>query len=398
MMAPNHVLDTHTTHVEAARRLAPLLNNLGEEIDRERRLPPQVLHALAASGLFRMLVPRSLGGGELNLATFTQVVEEIAKVDGSVAWCLAQGATASTMAARLETEVSQEIFADPYACIAYGPGPGATATVVEGGYRLTGRWSFASGCLHATWLAGTARLLNEDGSPRVAADGMSETRRMFVPVTDAEILDTWHVSGLRGTGSNTYTVTDIFVPRQLTLPEWRLWEVKPHHSREPGTLYVFHMLTIAPAGFAAVALGIARGALEALLQLANERQQRGADELLRDHAVMQMKVGSCEAKLRAVRMYLYGTIDATWRGACATGELRIEDRVHLRLAASHAIHAAAEVVDTVYHAAGGAAIFVSHPFERRFRDVHAVTQQLIGRDAEYESAGRFFLGIDPPMK
>jgi alkylation response protein AidB-like acyl-CoA dehydrogenase len=373
----------------AAQAQAPRIRAAADEGERERRLPAALVDAMCAAGLFRMLVPHSLGGGEADLATFARVVEAVAGADGSTGWCLAQAAGASTVAAFLEPAAAREIFGDPRAVLAQGPGADARAVVVDGGYRLTGRWAFASGCMHATWLHGSAMLYEADGSPRRTADGAHEAQMLFFPAADAEIVDTWHVSGLRGTGSHDYAVADLFVPRARSA--WRT----ERSRREPGPLYVFPVQSVFAIGFASVALGIARGALDAFLDLASSKVPRGERAPLRENAVVQAQVARGEAQYRSARAFLHETIGDMWEAVRRTGAITVEQRALLRLATTHAIHQAAQAVDAAYHAAGATAIFESQPFERRFRDVHAVTQQIQGRQAHFETVGRVLLGFDP---
>lgn len=378
--------------LEVARALAPLIRAAGDEIERERELPRPVFEALADAGLFRMLVPRSLGGAELDLPTYLQVIEEIAQADASTGWCVNQGAVFATNSARVREDVAREIWGQsPRSAVANGPAPTAEAIVVEGGYRVTGRWTFSSGCKHATWLAGFATIV-EDGRPRLDAKGRPEARYLLFPAGNAEIIDTWRVSGLRGTGSHHFTVTDLFVPRERSV-----WSVVDS-SREPGPLYVVPTVGLFAGGFASVALGIARGALDNLIELAGGKTPWGTANLLRDQPLVQMQVGQAEALIRSGRAFLHETAREVWEAVSATHAITLEQRVQIRLATTHAIRLAAEAVDLVYNAAGASAIYRSSPIHRRFQDIHVITQHVQGRLAHYESAGRFWLGIKPDMQ
>lgn len=375
--------------LKAARELAPQAAAAAEQIERDRRLPESLVQAMADAGLFRMLVPVSLGGSETGLTTFARVIEEIAKADASTAWCLCQGAGTALIAVWMEREAAQTIFGSPRAIVARGPGTG-TAVEVDGGYRLTGRWSFASGCHHATWLEGYATLIGRDGRPIPQDDGAPVGRTLLFPAPCAEIIDVWQVSGLRGTGSDSFAVTDLFVPEACA--------VSGRHRRgETGRLYAFPSTSVYSTGFASVAIGIARGALDAFVDLARKKTPSGLRHALRENGVVQSQVAHAEAGLRSARAFLQEAIGEAWNHAGPTGTIPLEDRVLIRLATTHAIHGAAQVVDTVYHAAGATAIFTSNPFERRFRDVHAVTQQIQGSQAHFETAGQFFLGLPPDM-
>jgi alkylation response protein AidB-like acyl-CoA dehydrogenase len=215
-------------------------------------------------------------------------------------------------------------------------------------------------------------------------------RTLLFPKASARFTDIWHVIGLRGTGSDSYTVTDLFIPEAYTV--LREASAKP---RQPGRLYTFSSSNIYASGFAGVALGIARSALDALVELARDKIPRGAKSTLRDNNVIQAQVAQSEARLGAARAFLLGSLDDIWHKAAASGRLTIDDNTTIRLASTWAIHQAREVVDTVYHAAGATAIFENNPFERRFRDIHTVVQQYQGRQAHFETVGQVLLGLQP---
>jgi alkylation response protein AidB-like acyl-CoA dehydrogenase len=367
--------------IAAARALAPRVAAEGDEIERNRRLPAWLTDGLRAEGLFRMLVPRQLGGAEAHLATFSAAVEALATADGSTGWCLSQGAgSCFVVANQLAPDAAAEVVGDPGCVVAWGPGATGVAHPAEGGHRVTGRWSFASGCHHATWLGGGA----------VPEGAAAEAARVYLfPAGCARILDTWRVSGLRGTGSDTYQVEDVFVP------EGRSFSARRDARHHAGPLYAFPPELVYGVGFASVALGIARGALDAFVELAADKTPRNMRLVLRESAVVQAQHARAEGGLRAARAYLREAIEAAWAAASESPALPLEQRALLRLAVVHAMYAAAAAVDTAYHGAGASAIFESNPFERRFRDVHAVTQQIQARPAHFESVGRFLLGLDP---
>jgi alkylation response protein AidB-like acyl-CoA dehydrogenase len=291
--------------------------------------------------------------------------------------------------------------------LANGPGernrPG-TATQVEGGYQVSGRWNFASGIRHASWVLAICRLHAPDGEPIVHAGDPAEytpgaeglfsgqrpaERLMLVPIEQATLIDTWHVSGLRGTGSFSFSLSDVFVPGE------RCISVSPSARCERGPLYQFSSSGVFGPTFGGVALGVAGAALEAFVDFAGGKTPRGAQSSLRDSPTVQARVARARARLGAAQAYLYQTLDQVWSGLVATGGLDLEARVAQRLAATHATHQALRVVDEAYSMAGSNAIFAEQPFERRFRDLHAVSQQLQARAAHYETAGRFLLGLDP---
>jgi alkylation response protein AidB-like acyl-CoA dehydrogenase len=379
-------------YIERARELGPELDAAAEKIEQRRELPEPIVEALVERGLFRLLLPRSLGGAELPPAAYVQVIEEVAKHDASTAWCLGQANGCTMTAALLDPEVAHEIFGGRRGIVAWGPPGPADARAVAGGYRLTGTWSFASGSHHATWLgahvANPTAIQGDDGTPRLRPDGGPVMRTLLFPKASAEFSDIWHVIGLRGTGSDSYTVTDLFVPEDHTV----LREAEPK-PRQPGLLYAFSSSNMYSTGFAGVALGIARSTLDAFTELARDKIPRGAKRTLRDDNVVQSQVAQSEARLRAARAFLLGSLEEIWRDVARSGRLSPDHNTTIRLASTWAIHQAKDVVDAAYHAAGATAIFESNPFERRFRDVHTVIQQFQGRQAHFATVGQVLLGL-----
>jgi len=376
--------------VQRARELGREIEAAAEEIERRRELPEAIVAALIERGLFRLLLPRALGGAELCPAAYVEVIEEVAKHDASTAWCLGQACGCTITSAFLDPEVAREIFGGKHGIVAWGPPGPAEARAVPGGYRLSGTWSFASGSHHASWLGAHVPILAADGTPQRRADGGPVMRTLLFPKASAQFADIWHVIGLRGTGSDSYTVTDLFVPEEYTV--LREAAAKP---RQPGPLYAFSSSNIYASGFAGVALGIARSALDAFVELARDKIPRGAKSTLRDNNVIQAQVAQSEARLGAARAFLLGSLDDIWHEAAASGRLTIDDNTTIRLASTWAIHQAREVVATVYGAAGSNAVFNENPFERRLRDIHAGTQQGQGRPVHFETVGQILLGLPP---
>ena len=378
-------------YVERACALAPEIEARADQIEQERRLPEPVLAALFEAGLFRLLLPRSLDGGEVDPVTFARVIEEIAKADASTAWCLCQAAGCSMSAAYLSHDVAMEIFGrDRRAVLAWGPGPGARAIAVDGGYRVTGTWSFASGGRHATWLGAHCPISEPDGSSRRTPNGKLVERTMLFPAASATFVDVWHVSGLKGTGSDAYTVDNLFVPHDHSISR-----DDPAERRQPGLIYCFPTGSFYASGFASVALGIARRMLDAFVSLAREKTPRGYKRPLANNAVIQSQVGQAEAQLSSARRFLMGSLADIWGAVGSSGTLTMDQRMLIRLASTYAIHQAKAVADVTHHAAGATSIFVDSAFDRGFRDIHAVTQQLQGRQAHFETVGQFMLGIEP---
>jgi alkylation response protein AidB-like acyl-CoA dehydrogenase len=379
-------------YLQRARELAPILAAASDEIEELRELPERIVEVLIEGGFFRMLLPRSLGGAELDPLTYIQVLEEIAKADPSTAWCLGQNSGCSMSAPYLDPAVAREIFGPPRGILAWGPDlPGAGRGVaVEGGIRVTGRWGFATGSRHATWLGAHVPIFEPDGTPRMNPNGRPFVRTVLFPKLSAEIIDNWHVIGLRGTGSDSYAVNDLFVPQKYTCSRDNEAE-----RRESGLLYRFTSGMIYAASFSNVSLGIARGALEAFIELARDKIPRGARKTLRENNVIQSEVAQSEAKLRSARAFIHTTLREMWEEAEEKGDFGPDKHWQLRLASTWAIHQARDVVATIYHAAGATAIFTENPFERRLRDIHAGTQQGQGRPIHFETVGQILLGLPP---
>ena len=300
-------------YIQRARDMAPLIAAGADAIEHRRELPEALRTALIECGLFRLLLPRSLGGAELLPATFVQVIEEIAKADASAAWCLNQTAGCSMTAAYLEPEAAREIFGGPGGILAWGPGPGE-ARVVKGGYRVTATFSFASGSHDATWLGAHVPVIEADGTPRLDPDGSPVIRDMLFPKSNAVMTDIWHVIGLRGTGSDKYSVTDLFVPERHSVSR-----DDEGARRENGLLYRFSSLQLYSSGFAGVAMGIARSTLDAFIELARDKIPRGAKRTLRDNNVVQAQVAQAEARLGGARALLLGALDEDHRRGRALG-------------------------------------------------------------------------------
>jgi alkylation response protein AidB-like acyl-CoA dehydrogenase len=375
-------------YVKRAREFAPELAAAATEIECRRELPEHVVAALAERGFFRLLLPRSLDGAELLPTNFVPVIEEIAKTDASTAWCLNQASGCSMTAAYLGPAAALEIFGGPRGILAWGPGPG-TARVIDGGYRVTASWSFASGSHNATWLGCHVPVVEADGTPRLNPNGSPAVRTMLFPKSNARMTDIWHVIGLKGTGSDRFSVEDLFVPERHTATR------DDDTRREQGLLYRFSSLQLYAAGFAGVAMGIARSTLGAFVALAHDKVPFRSGSTLRDNHLIQSQVAQAEARLSAARAFLLRSLQEITADVERTGHLTLDQRMVIRLASTFAIHQSLQVVDTAYHAAGSTAIFEENPFERRFRDIHTVSQQLQGRQEHFETVGQYLLGLEP---
>lgn len=378
--------DSGGAYLQRARDLTPELAAAAPEIERRRELPEGIRNALIERGFYRLLLPLSLGGAELLPAPYVRIIEEIAKADASTAWCLNQTCGCSMTAAYLDPAAAREIFGAARGILAWGPGPGE-ARIVPGGYRVTAIFSFASGSHDASWLGAHVPIIGPDGAPLRHPDGSPVIRTALFPKSKAEMTDIWHVIGLKGTGSDKYSVTDLFVPEQFVVAR------DDGRRREPGLLYRFGSLQLYAVGFAGVAMGIARRTLDASIELARDKVPFRGQRTLRENNVVQSQVAQAEARLRSARAFLYGSLAEITEEIDRSGELTLDHRMTIRLASTFAIHQSVSLVDTAYQAAGSDAIFEENPFERRFRDIHTVAQQLQGRQEHFETVGQYLLGL-----
>ena len=372
-------------YLEAARGLAARVAAEADRIEREREIPPDIAHEIADKGLFRLLVPRSLGGAELSYPDFLYIIQVFAEADASTAWCVNQNNVFATNSARMPEQTSREIWSDGRAVVANGPPTSSSKAVpVDGGYRLTGRWNFSSGVRHATWVAALApiRRRGDDSA------GRQEVRTLLVPKKEVSLIDVWQVSGLRGTGSFSFEADDIFVPSVRTFSP-------SDPPREDGPLYVIPTVLLFAGGFATVAMGAARAGLDTTIDMAGSEASTPDRSPLRQKSTTQRRIGEAEAVWHSARAFLRESTSLVWESACKNHSLTIEERIRLRLASTHAIHMAAEVIDIAYKICGSSSIFASNSIQRRFQDLHVITQQGQGRLANYDTAGQFFLGLDP---
>jgi indole-3-acetate monooxygenase len=374
--------------IERARALAPLIGREADEIERTRRLTQPVVSALIENGLYRVLLPQSFGGSEAPPEIFMQMLEEVAKADASTAWCLGQCSVCAMIAAYLDADVAREIFDLPGGILAWGAIAGE-AHVVAGGYRATGRWDFASGSRQASWLGAHVQIVEADGSRRRKPDGAPEVRTILFPLASATMYDVWDVIGLKGTGSDSYSVENLFVPEKFTA-----LRDEPAAVHETGPLYRLTTNIVFALGFAALSLGVARATLDAAVELARGKASTGIKPMRENNAV-QGAIGRIEANLRAARAYLYATTGEVWRDLAASGGYTEDHRAALRLASTWTIRQSASVVDAAYQMAGATAVFSTNKFERRFRDMHAIAQQIQARETHYEDVGRAILATDP---
>jgi len=385
-------MNVDTTLIDAVRHILPVIREHSEEAERERRLARPVLHALTDAGPLRMWTPRSLGGLEVDPLTSARVIEEVTRADSAAGWTLVNPLTYAFFCARLPDAGVDEIYRNgPNALIAGPFHPPMQATPVAGGYRLTGRAPFASNCHDATWIARTA-LVMEGDTPRLSAHGAPEVLLAFVPIAACEIIDTWYVMGMRGTGSDDIAMTDLFVPQARTFPLVPGFTPGSHYQ---GPLYQFSAMGNVAATFPLVVLAIARQALDAVYTLAHGKTPFASTTVLRERATAQVKLAQAEATLRSARAFLYDTLGETWEQTLAGEPPSLGPRADLLLAVAHANSSAATVVELAYNVAGTSGIYTRNPLERHFRDIQVLKQHGFASEHRYETVSQVYFGLPP---
>jgi indole-3-acetate monooxygenase len=372
--------------VEQARRIAAFARDRAAEGERERRLAADLVEALIEAGFFRLCVPASVGGGEAAVAVTVEVCEELARGDAAAGWCIAVMSTAGMLAAYIPEAAAREVYGDERSVVGGVFAPKGRAVADGDTYRVTGRWPFSSGVDHCTWVMGGC-IVEEDGAPRMLESGRPDVELALFPKEDVEVIDTWNVSGLRGTGSHDIAVDDFAVPRE------RAASVITRKPVAAGPLYAFPPFGLLALTIAGTALGIGRAAIEDLVDLAGGKTPTGSARPLADRPVTQARIAQAEAGLLAARAFLYEAIATAWDTAERADEVSIEQRAALRLAATHATVASAAAVDTAYDLGGGTSIYETSPLQKRFRDVHAATQHMLVGPSTWELTGRLMLGL-----
>jgi alkylation response protein AidB-like acyl-CoA dehydrogenase len=378
-----------STPLEVARGLAPSIRKRAAEIEAARKLPADLVMDIANARLFRVALPEAEGGLGADIVTTLQVIEEVARADGSTGWCLAMGINTLRQSAQFAPDVRRQIFfSDPVGISAGSANPRGRAVAVPGGYRVTGHWFFASGCMHSSALHGACKVFDGD-SPRLRPNGDQEVRiAYFYPKSLARIIDTWDVSGLRGTGSHDIEVADLFVPEERTFSALDL------RARVTGPMNRMHGFDLAGCGFCCVGLGVARAAIDEFVELAQVKVPRSSSELLRDRAIVQAKIGEAEAVLRSGRALLFDVVEDMWETVLAARPITERQRADLRLAMTHAAQSAGTATHMVCAAAGTTSIFTKSPLERYARDAEVVTRHNQLQFVNYEAVGRTVLGLE----
>lgn len=361
--------------------VAALAARLAPETERARRLPDELVAAMTDAGIFRMLVPQAAGGLERHPDELVRTVAELARGDGAAGWCAAIGATSGLLAGYLPPESAREIYADPRAISGGVFAPlGRAARAPDGGFEVSGRWPFASGCTHCTWLMGGC-MIEGDDPPMPTL--------MIAPAQEVQIHDdTWDSMGLRGTGSHDIEMRDVHIPAG------RAASLIGDRPTADGPLYAFPVFGLLALAIGAAGLGIARGALDDIQALAGVRTPAGSRRTMAERPAVQSELAAAEARLQAARALLDDAIGRAWEAASSGGEVPVAQRGALRLAATHAATTGADVTTTAYKLGGGSSVYESKsPLPRRFRDAHTATQHMLVAPATNELAGRLILGL-----
>ncbi len=365
-----------------AQRLSKSFAQRSAEFERARRLPADVSDAMAKAGIYRMFVPQSLGGSETSPLVSSQVFETLAQGDAACGWVAFIAATSGSSLARIETSAAKQMFASPQTMLAGVFAPNGKAVKSGEDYILNGQWQWGSGTQNADWVLAGSMVID----PEQPADAKPRAHMCLVPKDAIEFLDTWHSTGLRGTGSTDFKLTDHRVPSAHIVG----LEVR----KMPDTpLFQFPNFTLLALGIGAVSMGIARAALNEFVDLAQQKKRISSSSTIAERSHTQMQIATAEAKLRSARAFYYDSVEQAWERALAGDTVDVDQRRNLRLATTHAVMASAEVVDCAYNLAGGVSVYQSSNLQRHFRDIHVATQHIMVAPSTLETTGRLFLGL-----
>ena len=371
--------------LRGARDMRTMLMDRADELEQARRLPADIAKQMAEIGVFRLVTPESMDGLEASPRQIFEIVEELAKGTASAGWCAMIASTTALNAAYMPHDVAKEIYGEAGTITGGVFAPMGKAVVEGDGYRVTGQWQWGSGSANCDWLCGGCMIF-EDGELRRSASGAPENRMMIFPADQAQLIDTWHVAGLKGTGSGDIAVKEIFVPHSRSV------SLMSDTPEEKGPLYLFPAFGLLALGVASVAIGNAAGALQSFRELAIKKANQGSSKTLSERAVVQSEYSKAMAAWKSARAYLLHEIDTVWDSVSEGGELTLDARVDLRLACTNATRTGAEVCRTLYDYGGGAALFLNNDLQRRMRDAHAMTQHIVTAPASYELLGRSLFG------
>lgn len=381
---------THDELMARADTLADFVQGRSREFESLCHLPPDVVAAMVDSGLLRLLTPAEFGGHEVPVDRFFALIERVAQADASVAWCTFIACTSSVLAAYLPADSARALFSAPdlKAAGVFAPRGQARPETLDGvpGYRVQGRWFWGSGARHADLISGGCVVLGQDGRPELTAEGTPKALSVVFERAQVNVLDNWDTLGLRGSGSGEFEVAHVFVPADRTASL-----LGPARTGTP--LYRFPVFGLLALSIAAVSCGIARRAIDELLELAIDKVPQASTRTLAMRPATQEAVARAEAGLRSARAFVMEAIAAAWQSASQGRDIPVPQRADLRLAATHAVHSAAAVVDRLYTHAAGSAVFADSPLQRCLRDVHVATQHMMVGESSWELPGRLRLGL-----
>ncbi len=360
--------------VDAALSVQDLVRERAASCERERHLSAEVVDALVDAGLMRMCVPREYGGPEATPMQLVEAIEAVAEADGATGWCVMIASTTSSMSCFMEPDVARAIFGDPGVVTGGAFAPGGRAVTVEGGHRVSGRWSWGSGTDHAHWILGGAILDTGD------------FELVFAPAEHVELHDTWYSSGLRATASGDFEMTDVFVPHGYSVPPLKA------RPQVDSALAHFPNFTLLAVAVSSAMLGIARRAVDEAVALAQGKTQSYSSKSLARSATAQIEISKAEATLSAARAFLLDEVARAWDAAVAGHRVTTEARARIRLAAVHVAESAVKATDMAYTMAGGPAVFETRPLQRCLRDIHTASQHLQVSPRLHETLGRMLLG------
>ena len=356
------------------------------DTESQRRLPADLAAELAQASLFRMLVPQSLGGAEVDVATLFTSLEQLGRADAATGWCVMIGGTTALISAWLPMEHAREIWFDPNVITGGVFAPMGRAAVEGGDYLVSGRWAWGSGSANCSWLLGGAVIMDGGEMLRLPS-GAPDHRMMVMRRAEVELIDTWDALGMRGTGSGDLAAKDVRVPQSRSV------SFITDTPREAGPLYRFAPFGLLALGIAAVASGNALGALDDLKALAVAKKGQCSSRSLVERGVVQADFAVAQADLDAARALVHAEIATAWDRVVAGDALELSARARLRLAATRLTQVSARVAAKMHELAGGTSVYASHPLNRRFRDAHVATQHVMVAPPTLELAGRVLLGL-----
>jgi alkylation response protein AidB-like acyl-CoA dehydrogenase len=367
--------------------LLPKIRARREEIEQARKLPRDLVDELMATGVFKFGVPRAFGGDEAPPLEQLRIIEQVSRADGSTGWCVMIGVVNGLVSGYMDEAGAREVFADPSRPTALTFEPAGAAAEVDGGVRVSGRWRFASGVTHADWYC-VGFMIMEDGQPRMTPHG-PDIRHGMMPVTEAQILDTWYVSGMCGTGSTDVACDNVFIPRH------RVFSLLDDSAFRPEPLYQMPELSAVAPPIAAVALGIARAAVDELMELAPTKTPALSQALLSEKPVAQVEVARAEGALGAARAFLHQTVGDAWDAVCRGEKPSRHQQALIRIASNQATETASRVAHTMSTLAGGTSVYNSSSFQRHARDTDVITHHMTQSPHVWEDAGRALFGMEP---